>query len=263
MCMCVMFDRVYNEKSGVLMIYISIQMNAVHHILGTSLFSGWLQDAVRGSDERAFNDLINMIPVGEGKGLLLVHRASSFGWLETLEFLLSQGYDVNERDHADRTPLHVAVALHNTEKVRLLLQYGADTLLRDNEGETALVMLCSYTSMYEASRMWTAEPYLGRRSGGIEEYWQRECESASLLTHANVKIDLLTPNKHGWFPHETIKSNQNVLLRGQIMGQLAAIQAERNVAMMMALHDRLGRGSSLGNLGSDVLALVAKQKGSI
>ncbi|XP_070367441.1 ankyrin repeat domain-containing protein 65 isoform X4 [Equus asinus] len=52
--------------------------------------------------------------------------------------LLQQGASVEERDHAGRTPLHLAVLRGHVPLVRLLLQRGAPVGAADREGRTPL-----------------------------------------------------------------------------------------------------------------------------
>ena len=54
-----------------------------------------------------------------------------------LPFLVEKGADINLPDSYGRTPLMDTCESNDISKVRLLLMYGADTKLRDNNGETA------------------------------------------------------------------------------------------------------------------------------
>lgn len=51
--------------------------------------------------------------------------------LKTLEYLLSQGYDVNTQDQDGRTPLHYAVDLENIELIKFLIAHGASPYKQD------------------------------------------------------------------------------------------------------------------------------------
>ena len=77
----------------------------------------------------------------ENHGLTPLHFAACFGHLDICRILLKSNADVDSRNSTGSAPLHSA--LMNPEKegstviVQLLLDYGADVQLRDNEGKTA------------------------------------------------------------------------------------------------------------------------------
>jgi hypothetical protein len=208
--------------------------------------------AVRNDNKEAFHDIMVSIPVGTGRGQLLLHKASAFGWPRTLEFLLSQRvYDVNEQDSHGYTPLHVAVAGHNPDAVALLLHFGADSLVRDNEGNTPMTMLCSVDRMHVAWRAWGSGPDNSFYQAQSEETRRNDVLNARLL--ANTKVDYTTPNNHGWNAVALARSHRNPGVRGKIRDEF---QALRNVATMMAVHNRLGEASDMRNIHAEVMRMV-------
>ncbi|KDO21274.1 TKL protein kinase [Saprolegnia parasitica CBS 223.65] len=73
------------------------------------------------------------------RGESLLYTAAKLGNLDTVDFLLSQGSDVNQRTaQSQGTPLHVAARKGHLAIVQRLLEYGADTSLRDKNGNTPL-----------------------------------------------------------------------------------------------------------------------------
>ena len=58
--------------------------------------------------------------------------------LETVDFLLQKGAEVDPIDSRGKTPLHLAAELGHAETARLLLLAGADVEAKDENGETPL-----------------------------------------------------------------------------------------------------------------------------
>ena len=58
--------------------------------------------------------------------------------LELMDWLITEGADINARDEYDRTPLHYHTQVNNVEKVALLLEKGADIEAQDKYKNTPL-----------------------------------------------------------------------------------------------------------------------------
>lgn len=58
--------------------------------------------------------------------------------LELMDWLITQGADINARDEYERTPLHYHAQVNNVEKVALLLERGADIETQDKYKNTPL-----------------------------------------------------------------------------------------------------------------------------
>ena len=58
--------------------------------------------------------------------------------LELMDWLITQGADINARDEYERTPLHYHAQVNNVEKVALLLERGADIEVQDKYKNTPL-----------------------------------------------------------------------------------------------------------------------------
>lgn len=71
------------------------------------------------------------------RGVPLLHAAAQNGACAAMEWLLKRGAQVNSRDAEGSTPLIQAAASESLPAVKLLLQYGADTRLRDTTGRSA------------------------------------------------------------------------------------------------------------------------------
>ena len=65
-------------------------------------------------------------------------HALIFNNLESVEFLLENGADVNSTDYEYQTPLMYAVQKNNAEIIKLLISKGADINFKDARNRTAL-----------------------------------------------------------------------------------------------------------------------------
>lgn len=66
-----------------------------------------------------------------------IHKAIMRGSVRSVNVLLEFGYDINETNDNDLTPLMLAVKLSNENMVRFLLEKGAEPLI-SHKGESAL-----------------------------------------------------------------------------------------------------------------------------
>ena len=65
---------------------------------------------------------------------------------ETVRLLIKHGADVNARDEAQSTPLHLASSRASTETVRLLIEHGAIVTALDGSHRTPLHLVSSRVS---------------------------------------------------------------------------------------------------------------------
>ena len=71
-------------------------------------------------------------------GWSALHYAASKGYLEIVQFLISNGADVNAKSPNETTPLMMASRYGHIQVVRLLLTSGADLALQNQQGLTAI-----------------------------------------------------------------------------------------------------------------------------
>lgn len=64
--------------------------------------------------------------------------APIYNWKISVQVLLKLGADPNLQDYCGATPLHYAAANWNLERVKLMIQHGADISIRNQSGYTPL-----------------------------------------------------------------------------------------------------------------------------
>ncbi|XP_051134397.1 ankyrin repeat domain-containing protein EMB506, chloroplastic [Andrographis paniculata] len=77
-------------------------------------------------------------------GATPLHYAAQVGALQTVKLLIKYKANVNAADNEGWTPLHVAMQTRNRDIVKVLLVNGADRILRNQAGNTALDLAMCY-----------------------------------------------------------------------------------------------------------------------
>jgi uncharacterized protein len=108
----------------------------------TALFMSLLApDAGRTADDRCALALLNAgadSALGHESGAMPIHLAAASNYLGALQALLElRPQDVDAKTNIGITPLMMAATEGHAEAVRLLLKFGADRTLKDDEGLTA------------------------------------------------------------------------------------------------------------------------------
>ena len=94
-------------------------------------------------------------------------EASQSGNNEAVQFLISLGVNVNNRNSAGRTALMLACAARHEEVVQTLLSAGSKVNIQDNAGHTALIFACVSGSLVVIRSLLSAkaDPNLQNRNG--------------------------------------------------------------------------------------------------
>ena len=74
-------------------------------------------------------------------GVYSIPEAAEAGNVEVLAARIKEGANVNQIDELGNSPLHLAARKNATECLALLLQAGADPLLRNADGKTAMLLV--------------------------------------------------------------------------------------------------------------------------
>lgn len=85
--------------------------------------------------QSALNHLHLDVSAADENGYTLLQAAASYNHLQIMQWLLSQNVPINAVDNEGDSALHYAAT---TDAVRLLVDSGIDTSVRNREGKTAL-----------------------------------------------------------------------------------------------------------------------------
>ena len=86
--------------------------------------------------------------LAKSKNEFPLHCASTVDHSAIVKYLLkTKRYDVNQKNEEGYTPLHMAAMKGVSSVVRSLLRQGADVLIQDNEGNTALHLAIEYSNI--------------------------------------------------------------------------------------------------------------------
>ncbi len=148
-------------------------------------------------------------------GFGVLHKAIFGGRKEVIEYLISLGLDINQKDKYGNTPLH---CVRNTklknyfEITKLLLDAGADLLSRNNNGDTTAHLIASSnivvpddfktwtTAMVKLGhgQLFTSLGYLDRTPLHCSMYrLDIDLETLRLITESS-KLDLNQPDDNGY-----------------------------------------------------------------
>lgn len=95
--------------------------------------------------------VITLEPDTVSDGLTPLHRAAMYGTLDDMRALLAAGASVHDTSAQRTTPLMAAV--HDVDKVRLLLDAGADVNVESRTGQTALQLAAQYAGASASARL--------------------------------------------------------------------------------------------------------------
>jgi len=84
----------------------------------------------------------------------LHHAAQKSGSIEGMKILLQKGVDINARNRAGWTPLHIAVAENSYDKAKMLLEAGADVNATiDRQEDDTPLHLVAWTNSLKMAKL--------------------------------------------------------------------------------------------------------------
>ena len=109
-----------------------------------TLLGSDIHDAIQKGDVAQVKTLISnnkeLIQMKSDKGQTPLHLAVQTGGQEIVEFLISQGADINARDSEGNTPLLTALACKKADTARFLIAKGADVKIRNAQDEPPVIL---------------------------------------------------------------------------------------------------------------------------
>ncbi|KAK3711402.1 hypothetical protein QZH41_013507 [Actinostola sp. cb2023] len=76
--------------------------------------------------------------LSDKQGLTCLHKAAMYDHIDIVKFLKGQGIELNDLDNEQRTPLLLAASRGCTNAVEMLLEYGAESTIKDAKNRTVL-----------------------------------------------------------------------------------------------------------------------------
>lgn len=144
----------------------------------------------------------NIIKANYNGGTCLINSVQS---VPLCEFLLQHGAQVNAQDIQLKTALHYAIQEHRFETTKLLLQYGADPMIKSRYGDDALQTACLKVATqifdylienfpYSPERIADAYELLG--STFLDEHYDIQTALSYWRKALDIRYNLLHQNQH-------------------------------------------------------------------
>ena len=95
--------------------------------------------------------ILKQLSTGTNSGWLPIHEAAQIGNIGCVEIFLEHGIDINvTTTKSNSTPLHAAVDFQRVDVVKMLLQKGAKTTIKNKNGLTpfGLAKTCMPSGIY-------------------------------------------------------------------------------------------------------------------
>ena len=141
------------------------------------------------------------VNVKNSAGETLLHVAAGEGQAATAEFLISKGADVNAKDRWKRTPLHLAAMCGHTKTAELLISKGADANEMTNGVATPLHVAALFGQIKAAELLISkgADVNTKDNTGNTPLHWAAEAshtKTAEFLISKGADVNAM--NENGW-----------------------------------------------------------------
>ena len=116
-------------------------------------------------------------------GFTLLHYAAKENRLEIIEYLVSNGCDINAVDDEGQTALHKSTVFGHTESVKLLIDKGANVNQIDNNGNTPLHVVIMTGGDFNITKV-----MIGKANLGIQNNDEQNILHVAVRYH---KVDII------------------------------------------------------------------------
>lgn len=130
--------------------YIFVQLLLLSFVAGFTQNATSLADCIRANDTRKITKALKSnggINKADPEGDTPLMLAALYGNAETMRWMLKKGADPNGKNSEDETALMWAI--HDLEKIKILLEHEADINARTKSGNTALLLAAVGSSQFE------------------------------------------------------------------------------------------------------------------
>lgn len=219
--------------------------------------------ALEKRDKKLFNHLLKTIirpSESNNNGESLAHKAA---YIEDNEYLITvlraDTASVNSKDHAGKTPLHIATEKSDPKKITELINHGADVSISDNNGVTpahqAAAGECSVQSAKIIFNAPTIDPKVVNNEGKsvrkvLKDTHHRDCLkgiekicNGKTKTHYSKRCNQMTAIHHAFqqsrFIHLKDKTQKLIEEQNHLFEQQAQLCEEEIERREKAIQDEL------------------------
>ncbi|XP_063910671.1 transient receptor potential cation channel subfamily A member 1 isoform X3 [Zophobas morio] len=193
------------------------------------------------------------LSIKDSRGRTAAHQAAAKNRINILQFILSQGGDLNNQDNVGNTPLHVAVEHECLDAVDYLLQVGVKTNILNEKKQAAIHLVTELNKVKVLEVMGRHKEKIDILQGG--EHGRTALHIAAIYDHEECARLLISvfdacprrPCNNGYYPiHEAAKNASSKTLEiflqwGEARGcsreeMISFYDSEGNVPLHSAVH---------------------------
>ena len=185
--------------------------------------------AVRANDLTALRSLVKAggANARDDRGSTPLHYAAAYGSIEAMRFLLASGAAVDARNDFEATPLMWAAT--EPEKVRLLVERGADVNLKSKMGRTAVWLAAANDGSFGTVKYLLDHGAVLDGSELLAAASANDMATVRLLLEKGADVNVKDPN--GSTPLIYAAANGNTRLIEVLLAKGAGVHAVTNAAI--------------------------------